>query len=360
MSRAARAVISHRALQHNLDCVRRAAPGSRVLAVIKANAYGHGIVRVARALANADAFAVASIDEAMVLREAGVKQPIVLLEGVFEMQELQLAVEHGLQLVVHSEEQLRLLESSQLPQAADIWLKIDTGMHRLGFSPDVAYAVWRRLKACDAVAETIRLMTHFANSDQRDDPTTDLQLDRFEAALTHCPGERSAANSGAVLAWPRAHMDWVRPGIMLYGASPFCDAGAAEFDLRPAMSLHSRLIAVQRYRRGEPIGYGGTWRCPEDMSVGVAAIGYGDGYPRHAPPGTPVLLNNKSVPLIGRVSMDMICLDLRTQPGAAPGDAVMLWGDGLPVEDIAASAGTIAYELLCRVTARVPMEDKFD
>ncbi len=355
MSRAACARISLSALEHNLNRARRAAPGARVLAVIKANGYGHGMVRVARSLPHADAFAVASIDEALILRQAGVTHPIVLLEGVFDGEELAQAAEHGLEPVVHSDEQLGQLEAARPAAPLTVWLKIDTGMHRLGFSPGRAAEARRRLEACGAVSN-VRLMSHLANADTPGDARTDAQLDVFNACAEEFPGERSIANSGGVLAWPRAHFDWVRPGIMLYGASPFADTGA-EHDLRPAMTLSTRLIALQHLHAGDAVGYGGTWTCPEDMPVGVAAIGYGDGYPRHAPDGTPVLVNGRRVPLIGRVSMDMICLDLRSQPQARVGDEVVLWGDGLPVEEVARAAGTIAYELLCRVTARVRFEE---
>jgi alanine racemase len=355
MSRAACARISSAALEHNLNRARHAAPASRILAVIKANGYGHGIVRVARALASADAFAVASIDEAVILREAGINQPIVLLEGVFNASEVEEAAARHLELVVHAEEQLQVLEAARLPAPFPIWLKIDTGMHRLGFAPAQAADARQRLEACPAAGQ-LRLMSHLANADRPGDARTDAQLDLFDACAEGFSGERSMANSGAVLAWQRSHFDWVRPGIMLYGASPFGDTGA-EQDLRPAMTLGTRLIAVNRRRRGDAVGYGGTWTCPEDMLVGVAAIGYGDGYPRHAPNGTPVLVNGRRVPLIGRVSMDMICLDLRSQPEARPGDPVVLWGDGLPVEEVARAAETISYELLCRVTERVRFEE---
>jgi alanine racemase len=357
MSRAATVLIDCQALRHNLKAVRKAAPSSRVLAVIKANGYGHGIVRVAHALSEADAFAVACVEEGAVLRQAGITHPVVLLEGVFDRQELAFAVGHKLEIVVHQPDQVRLLESSGAASPATVWLKVDTGMHRLGFAPSEIRRVWQRLEECAAVG-SIRLMSHFANADARQDPSTAYQLGIFEEATQGLEGERSVANSGGILDLPQSHYDWVRPGIMLYGVSPFHDTFAAEHELRPSMTLSTRLIAVNHHKRGDAVGYGGRWVCPEDMPVGVAAIGYGDGYPRHADTGTPVLLKGKRVPLVGTVSMDMICLDLRSQPNAKLGDPVVLWGDGLPVEEIARHADTIGYELLCRVTQRVHVSEK--
>ncbi len=324
-------------------------------AAVKAEGYGHGLVRVARTL-DADTFAVACIEEALTLREAGIDRPILLLEGVFEAAELPLCARHGLEIAVHHPEQVRLLETTRLERPLRIWLKIDTGMHRLGLGPETVSAVWRRLSDCPAVRPDIGLMSHLARADERDCAYTLRQLRTFEAATAGLPGERSLANSAGILGWPPTHFDWVRPGIMLYGASPFVDGLAADEDLRPVMTLQTRLIAINRLRKGEPVGYGGTWTCPEDMDVGVAAVGYGDGYPRHAPSGTPVLLNGRLGTLIGRVSMDMITLDLRQHPEARIGDSVVLWGEGLPVERIAQTAGTISYTLLCGVTARVNRE----
>jgi alanine racemase len=226
-------------------------------------------------------------------------------------------------------------------------------MHRLGVKPEQVADLRGRLSRCASVRQPVGLFTHFASADEPDSDQTRDQLAQFERATAGLAGERSIANSAAILVWPESHSDWVRPGIMLYGVSPFAERTAAAFDLQPAMTLTSRLIAVNHYRKGDAIGYGASWRCPEDMPVGVVAIGYGDGYPRHAVSGTPVLLNNCRVPLVGRVSMDSISVDLRSQPDAAAGDPVVLWGRGLPVEEIATHAGTIPYELLCRLTTRV-------
>ncbi len=321
-------------------------------AAVKAEGYGHGLARVARAL-DADAFAVACIEEALTLREAGVARPILLLEGVLEAAELPLCARHGFDIAVHHPEQARMLEMARLERPVRIWLKIDTGMHRLGLEPETVAVTWRRLRDSPAARPAIGLMSHLARADERDCNYTLRQLQIFETATAGLPGERSLANSAGILGWPPTHFDWVRPGIMLYGASPFVDSLAPDEDLRPVMTLHTRLIAIKRLPRGEPVGYGGTWVCPEDMDVGVAAVGYGDGYPRHAPSGTPVLLDGREAALIGRVSMDMITLDLRRHPEARIGDPVVLWGEGLPVERIAQAAGTISYTLLCGVTARV-------
>lgn len=351
MTRPAQAILDLPAFAHNLRRVRELALGRRIMAVIKANAYGHGMVKVAKALREADAYAVACLDEALILREAGISHPIVLLEGFFSPAELPLIARHQLISVIHHEDQLAMLERAKLPAPPPIWIKVDSGMHRLGIAPDKVAEAWRRLNA--TAAQVMGFMTHLANADCRDDPLTLQQLSCFNQAVAAYPGLRSIANSAGILTWPQSHGDWVRPGIMLYGASPFADSVGESHGLKPAMSLHSQLMAVNRFKRGARIGYGGEWECPEDMPVGVVAIGYGDGYPRHAKSGTPVLVNGKRVSLIGRVSMDMICVDLRSQPQARSGDPVCLWGPALPVEEIARYAGTIPYELLCRVTSRV-------
>lgn len=353
--RAARVVIDLGALRHNLAVARRVAPRSRIMAAVKANAYGHGLVRVARALEEADAFGVAALNEALELREAGVSKPIVLLEGFFHADELELIAEHRLEVALHHLPQLEALERFNSSQPVSAWIKIDTGMHRLGFLPDQVADVRDRLLALGARIHLRGFMTHFANADDRNDPTTLRQLEQFAWATSIYEGERAIANSAGLLGWPQSHADWVRPGIMLYGASPFIGRTGVQEGLRPVMTLHSELIAVNALSRGDAVGYGGAWTCPEAMKVGVVAIGYGDGYPRHVPTGTPVLVNGKRVPLIGRVSMDMITVDLRTQPEACVGDPVVLWGEGLPVEEITESAGTISYDLLCRITRRVPV-----
>ena len=352
MSRATTVHLDLEALVHNLRRVRAAAPGRKVAAAVKAEAYGHGLVRIAQAL-DADGFAVACLEEALILREAGLTQPILLLEGVFEAAELPLCARHDLSIAVHHPEQLRMLERTRLERPVRVWLKLDTGMHRLGLAPEAASTIFQRLRESPAVAPDIGWMSHLARADERDCNYTIEQLQIFTAVTVGLPGERSLANSAGILGWPQTHFDWVRPGLMLYGVSPFVDSLAAAEDLRPVMTFHTRLTSINWLRKGEPVGYGGTWRCPEDMAVGVAAVGYGDGYPRHAPSGTPVLLNGREASLIGRVSMDMITLDLRGHPEARIDDQVTLWGNGLPIERIAQAAETIAYPLLCGITARV-------
>jgi alanine racemase len=352
MTRPACAHIDRGALRHNLARVRQAAPSSRVIAVIKANAYGHGLVPVAQALAGADGFGVVGLEEAVSLREAGLEQRIVLLEGLFSVDDIALVCGYRLDLVIHATYQIELLERARLTRPVDIWLKVDTGMHRLGFAPGQVETALARLQALPQIG-TVRFMTHFARADETDADATAAQIADFTAAVGAHRGERSLANSAAVLAWPAGHADWVRPGIMLYGASPLAGRSAAELDLQPAMSLKSALIAITECRKGDAVGYGGDWICPADMRIGIAAIGYGDGYPRHAPGGTPVLVNGRRAALAGRVSMDMICIDLRDAPDADVGADVTLWGDGLPVDDIARAAGTISYELLSGISRRV-------
>jgi alanine racemase len=353
MGRTAEALIDPAALSHNLSRVREAAPGTRVMAVVKADAYGHGIATAVQALAGADAFAVACLSEAVRLRELAVTRPIVALQGLTDPGQVDAFAEQRIEPVVHQPWQLEALESARPPRRLRVWLKIDTGMNRLGFAPEQARTVWERLRVCQAVEGPPGLMTHMANADDRGDTVTGRQLALFEQATRGIEAERSLANSGCILGWPQSRADWVRPGIMLYGVSPFVDTMGAEHGLRPAMTLRTRLVAVSRRLRGDRIGYGGTWECPEDMPLGIAAIGYGDGYPRHAASGTPVLVAGREAPLVGRVSMDMLAIDLREVPGAAPGAEVVLWGEGLPVERVATAADTIAYELLCSVSGRV-------
>jgi alanine racemase len=266
---------------------------------------------------------------------------------------LKLAATHNLTLVIHEATQLDLLRQVPVKTPLLVWLKVDTGMHRLGFSPEAIPEVLANLCRCRAVASIVGLMSHLANADQAEDSLTALQLETFNRISA--PGlARSIANSAAIMAYPQTHFDWVRPGLMLYGASPFANCVGAAMNLKPVMTLKSRLIAIHHLRAGDKVGYGAAWTCPEPMTVGVAAIGYGDGYPRHAASGTPVLVNGCPAPLVGRVSMDMITLDLRGQPEARVGDPVIAWGSGLPVEEVALHAATVPYELLCQVATRVP------
>ncbi len=340
------------ALRHNLQCLREAAPGSRVMAAIKANGYGHGLQRVARALSDADALGVACVEEAVSLREAGITTPIVLLEGFFHADELPLICQHRLDCVIHHVHQIEVLEQQTLSAPLKVWLKLDSGMHRLGVPANECTALWQRLSAIQDI-EVIGLMTHLANADDLNDKTTEQQLTLFSESCGELPGERTIANSAGILGWPQSHAEWNRPGISLYGVSPLLGGRGEQHGLRSVMTLRSELIAINHLKQGDAIGYGGSWCCPEDMPVGVVAVGYGDGYPRHADAGTPVLINGQRAPLVGRVSMDMITVDLRSLPQAKIGDEVVLWGDGLPVEEIAEHAATIPYELLCGVTGRV-------
>ncbi len=343
--------IDRDALLNNLGVVRREAPQSRVWAVIKADAYGHGMVPAALSLHAADGLAVARVGEALDLREAGIDRPLLVLEGAASPEELQAAVCLGIQVAVHREGQVAWVEGADSLNGASplgVWVKVDTGMHRLGLEPD-------RLARCPGV-RVLGLMTHLANADDPKDPLSAAQCARLHRVAADTGLPLSIGNSAGILAIPESRADWVRPGIMLYGASPFHDRSAASLGLQPVMTLVTQLIAVQRLKRGDAVGYGQTWACPEAMPVGIAAVGYADGYPRHAPSGTPALVRGVRCPLIGRVSMDMIHLDLRPLPDARPGDPVTLWGRGLPVDEVAARAGTISYELLCRVTPRVPRE----
>ena len=352
MSRPAKVVISLSALRHNYSRICTLAPDSKIMAIVKADAYGHGIAHIAQSLEDANAFGVACLEEARELRQANIKQRINLLEGPYAGEELSEISELGLDIVVHDISQVEMLEQSQLIKPVDVWLKIDTGMHRLGFLPQLVNVVISRLQQTNSVKD-IRLMTHLASANDRDNPMTLEQIQCFNQVTENQDIEKTIANSAGIMAFPDAHVDWVRPGIMLYGVSPFSDSQGPQQGLKPVMTLESRLITVKQLKAGEPVGYGATWRCPENMLVGVVAAGYGDGYPRHAKSGTPVLVNGKRVELIGRASMDMLTVDLRSQAHAKTGDPVVLWGEGLAVEEIANHADTIPYEVLCAVHKRL-------
>ena len=344
------------ALRHNLARVRESAPGTKVIAVIKANAYGHGLTRVAKVLqqAGSDAFAVARLNEALQLREAGIQQPIICLEGFLNSTELYELARHDVQVVVHHANHVAILEQHQ-GEPVSVWFKIDSGMHRLGVPPQCVAELWQRLTACRSV-RALRVMTHLASADDPRSKQTQQQLTLFADTTQGMAAEVSIANSAGILGWQQSHGDWVRPGLMLYGASPFINGRGEDEGLQPVMTFSSHLIAVNHFKRGDPIGYGASWCCPEDMAVGVVACGYGDGYPRHAVPGTPVLIHGRRLSLVGRVSMDTLCIDLRGVAGVNIGDDVTLWGKGLPVEEVAECAGTIPYELLCAVAGRVAVE----
>ncbi|HVY22331.1 MAG TPA: alanine racemase [Steroidobacteraceae bacterium] len=354
------AAVDRAALRHNLQVVRNIAPQSRVLAVVKANAYGHGLVPVAQALIAADGFGVARLREAVALREAGIGQTIVLLEGVFSHAEFDAAARLNFELVVHSFEQIDALETWHGSRPLSVWCKIDTGMNRLGFRAEDFPAAWSRLVACRNVQSKLRVMTHLADADEHQDARTPQQIAQFNSLVKDLNVERSIGNSAGTLAWPESRVEWVRPGLMLYGMSPFDDSVANDLGLQPAMTLTTPLISVRDVKAGEKVGYGGTWQAAQDSRIGIAAVGYGDGYPRHVRSGAPVLIRGQSAQIAGRVSMDMIAIDLSTMPRASaaaimPGDTVVLWGKGLPAERVARHADTIPYELVCGISQRVAM-----
>jgi len=355
MTRPLTARIDLAAFGHNLGVAKAAAPNSKALAVIKANGYGHGLTRVARALRAADGFAVLSVDEAAQLRGAGYTHPIVLLEGFFHPDELPEIARLRLRPVIHRQDQAEILARAHLEHRIDVLVKIDTGMHRLGLRPTRVADVLATLRAAPHIGG-ITLMTHFACADE---PAIGVaaQLACFRETIGDSDLPITLANSAALLRYPETHADWVRPGIMLYGVSPFAGQTGADLGLLPVMSLESRLIAVRRIRKGDAVGYGATFVAERDMSVGVVACGYADGYPRHAGSGTPVLVEGRLTRTLGRVSMDMLCVDLGPMPNAHVGSPVTLWGADLPVEHIAASAGTIAYELLTALAPRVRIEE---
>ncbi len=355
MPRPITATIDLAALTHNLGVARARAPHARVFAVIKAKAYGHGLLRAARALQAADGFAVVEFDAAMQLRDAGFQQRIMLLEGFFDVREAVAGAARRIATVLHAEEQLALVDPLVTGARLDVLLKINSGMNRLGFAPDAVRAVHAGLQDSPGIGK-ITLMTHFANAD--DARGVGWQLDNFERAVAGIAAPRTLANSAATLRYPETHLDWIRPGIMLYGSSPFTDQSAADLGLRPVMTLATRIIAVRDLQPGDTVGYGGTFRAERTMRIGVAACGYADGYPRHAPSGTPVKVGDRLTSTVGRVSMDMLCVDITDMPDAETGTPVVLWGEGNPVDAVAQAAGTVSYELLCALTARVPVIEK--
>jgi alanine racemase len=351
MSRPIYAQVNLTALQSNVEVARARAPGAQVLAVVKANAYGHGLQRVLPALAAADGLALLELDAAVQLRAKHYTRRIVLLEGFFEARELPELSARRLATVIHGEDQVRMLEEASLARPLEVFVKINTGMNRLGVGAAEVRTLIERLTHCDSVA-VIRLMTHFARADE--DDGIQEQLAVFESACTGLQYPRSLANSAGVVRYAEVGGDIVRPGIMLYGASPFAWMSAEAIGVAPVMTLRSGIIAVQELKAGDAVGYGGAYVASEPQRLGVIACGYADGYPRHAPNGTPVLVCGKRVPMAGRVSMDMLTVDLRDVPEARVGSPVVLWGEGLPVDEVAAAAGTVGYELLCAVAPRVP------
>ncbi len=351
MPRPIQAHIDLSALKNNLRSVRRLT-SSRIMAVVKANAYGHGLMRVAAALDEAEGLALLDIQDAIQLRDAGNRQTVLLLEGFFAPGDLPLIAEYDLATVIHSAQQLDWLDAYPRKNALQVWLKINSGMNRLGFLPQEVPAVMERLKAHRAVRE-VTLMTHFSHADEA--AGIAAQMERFSGLTATYRAPRSLANSAALLRYPATHGEWVRPGIMLYGASPFADTSAQQLGLQPVMTLGSEIISVREIRSGEHVGYAGLFRADRSTRIGVVACGYADGYPRHAPTGTPILVNGQRTRTLGRVSMDMIGVDLSDIADARTGSRVTLWGEGMPVEEVAHAAGTISYELLCALTARVPV-----
>jgi alanine racemase len=358
MARALKALINVDALQQNLARIRARVPHQKIMAMIKADGYGHGLVNVAIALKAVDAFGVACLEEAIALREAGVKNRIVLMGGFYHAcEELPLIHHLNLELAIHHDEQVSDLKAFQSTTHTPIpvWIKINTGMNRLGFKCDQVLAIFETFSQCPFIKHQ-GFITHFANADKRNSRETKAQIDAFFKTVQHLPGEKSLANSAAILGVPDSHADWVRPGILLFGVSPYPDRMGRDEGLLPVMTFQSALIAIQSVKAGEAIGYGGEHVCKKDTRIGVVAAGYGDGYPRLMPTGTPLLVNGQRVPLVGRVSMDMLTVDLSSQPQAKIGDPVQLWGPDLPVESIAAAVGTSAYELLTGLAKRVPLE----
>ena len=353
MSRLVTATIDTAALQHNLQQVRKQLSADvRVVAVIKADGYGHGLVTVAHALYQAELYAVGCLDEAAQLRKASIEKPILLLEGFEGREELQAIAQLQLQTVIHSEQQWQLLNTTILPQPITIWLKVDTGMHRLGFTPQRAEQLLPLLEGHPSVEQVV-LISHFANADHIEHPLNQRQQQAFSHCCAQSSSARSFSNSAALLTRSAAHFQFVRPGIMLYGSSPLQGQSAASLGLKPALTLQAPLIAIQTIEPGAAVGYGSSWQAQRETRLGVVAIGYGHGYPRRLPSGTPVLIRGQRVPLAGRVSMDMMTVDLTALPGAIVGDLVTLWGEGLPVDEIAQQGSTISYELLCQLTSRV-------
>jgi alanine racemase len=360
-----RAEISLSALRHNYALAKAKAPNAQVFAVVKANAYGHGLERVVRALHDADAYATLELDTAIKLREKGTTQPILMLEGFFAPDEIPLFDRHHLTPAVRDIDQMKLLADAELAQPMDVFLKFNTGMNRLGLQgPLAGYAV--TAAATHRNIGAVVMMTHFATADGKEGVAEQLKrfddlMKTFKPQFAKKSFSQSVANSAALLRFKETHRDWVRPGIMLYGSSPFANKTAAELGLKPVMTLRSEIIATQTIDAGDIVGYGGTFIAQKRMRIGVVACGYADGYPRHAPGtnnnGTPVIVAGKRTRTIGRVSMDMLVVDLTDMPYAKVGAPVCLWGEGLPADEVAATAGTVAYELFCAIAPRVRMVD---
>ncbi|MBQ4832138.1 alanine racemase [Pseudoalteromonas sp. MMG010] len=352
--RLATAEINLSALAHNLKQVKFFAPKCKVMAVLKANAYGHGLVKIAQHLNDADAFAVARIDEALALRAGGLTKPIVLLEGFFNKADLPLLLANNFQTIIHDENQLAAIESAQLEAPIRCWLKVNTGMHRLGIAPAQFNAFYNRLQTTKNAHNTVNLMTHFSCADDINNHKTAQQVSLFQSLVGNIDQAHCLSNSAGIIAWPSGHGDWVRPGLMLYGVSPMANQVGQQHGLKPVMRLTTKVIAVREVAAHEAVGYGGRWQSEKPTQLAVVAMGYGDGYPRHAKEGTPVMIAGQRYAIVGSVSMDMISIDIGNNlHNVRVGDEVIMWGDELPVEEIAKCADTIPYELLCNITPRV-------
>ena len=361
MPRPLSATIHLDSMQHNLAHARSCAPHAKIWAVVKANAYGHGLERAMRGFATADGLALIEVDYAVRLRESGWIKPVLLLEGIFDASDVPLLAEHNINSAVHCIEQIKMLEYTQLYRPIDVHLKMNTGMNRLGFQPGEYAAAYARLRAIPGIRH-ITHMTHFANADELEHPRLTIadQVRRFQHGADGLPGERSLSNSGGVLHQSNLgdalSNDWVRPGVMLYGGTPG-GRSAQDFGLRPTMTLRSEIIGMQEISAGDTVGYGSRFEASGPMTVGVVACGYADGYPRHAPHGTPVVVDGVRTTLVGRVSMDMMTVDLTPVHNARVGSKVTLWGDGLPIDEVAQCAGTIGYELMCALAGRVRVQE---
>lgn len=358
---AVNAVISRKAVRHNFKRIKSIVKTSRVISVLKANAYGHGVLEMARILVDSDAFGVARLEEALELRNAHFTTPILLMEGFFNTVDIDVLIEHDIQTVIHSLEQISQLETFAkkhlvLTAKLKVWLKIDTGMNRLGISPSQFNEALARIYALSFVDPQINFMTHFSCADDLDNRFTSEQISQFYTLVEPHDGELTLANSAGILAWPESHADWVRPGLLLYGCSPMINRIGEQDDFIAAMTLSTSVIAIKPLAKGENVGYGAHWQAEQDTQLAVIAIGYGDGYPRHAKAGTPVLINGKRYPIVGRVSMDMVTVDLGIEHQVSCGDPVIMWGPQLPVEEIAQWSDTICYELILQLTSRVDIK----
>lgn len=352
------AVINHQALIANLDKIKSLVPNSKIVAVVKANAYGHGLINVAQNIEpKVDAFAVARLPEAMELRSAGITKPVILLEGFLNAEDVIVIAEQGFYTAVHDQEQIDAIESAPINKPINAWLKIDIGMHRLGAGKDEVSKMKQRLESSNKIVQPIGLISHLSVADTPSQSDYNQeQIDYFFSIAKDFTGDLCLANSAGIISWPQARTDYVRPGIIMYGISPYSDKTGEDLGLTPVMTLKSSLIAIRKIKKGARVGYGAAWTAPEDTTLGIVAAGYGDGYPRSMPNGSPVLINGRLVPTAGHVCMDMLFVDLGADAQDKIGDEVILWGEGLPVEHIANLCNTIPYELVCRIMPRVNLE----